>query len=279
LNIKTKVGSSWVDPVPSVNVAGTWTKVKKAYSKVDTGWEVAYEYESVYTFRAGYYTDVDLDSLGLDKYHNVRVVIPSDVNLYSSSTNAYALKTGEGYTGILTIENNGIILGRGGDAGDGGHAYANNTGSGGNGSDGGSAILIESNVTIMNTGTILGGGGGGGGGAGIHNHQGGFYSPDYSGGGGGGGGAPYGLGGSGGDSSGPNGGAGAAATSTIAGAGGDATQHDHVRGGYGGTGGTRSVAGSDASDVWYSDYTSFGSKGLGGAAGAAYYNPSSFTIS
>ena len=282
LNTKVKVGGTWKVTQPHVKTAGTWKKVKIAYAKAGGTWGKTFEYEWVYTFAAGTYSDVDIDTLaGMDKYHNVRIVIPSTVTIIASSTSAYALKTGSGYAGTLTIQNSGTVLGRGGDAGTGGHAYANNVEAGGTGGTGGDAIHVESNFSITNTGTISGGGGGGGGGGGIHKHQGGFYSPDYSSGGGGGGGIPYGIGGTGSNgSSGTVGASGTDATLSAIGTGGVAYQHDHVTGGRGGDGGTLGSAGATSGSASSTGgYSAIGAVGVGGAAGAIYYNPSSFTIS
>lgn len=275
MNIKTKTGSGWVAAKPQVKLAGGWTKVKKAYSKVDTGWEQTYEYESVYTFAATEHTDVDLDSLGLDRYHNVRVVIPSGATLVASSTSVYALKTGTSHTAKLTIENNGAILGRGGDGGNGGLGYSYNAiAHATDGTVGGVAVHLESDITLINNGTLSGGGGGGGGGEGyVHT------GTAYGGGGGGGGGRPYGAGGNGGSTT-HSGTAGSAGTLASEGTGGTGGYDGTVRGGIGGSGGAEGSTGSQGGEIT-GDHSHVveSNKGIGGIAGATYYNPSSFTIS
>lgn len=275
MNIKTKVGGTWQTATPHVKVSGTWEKVKKAYAKVGGSWQTTYEYEWVYTFSAGEHTDVDIDTLaGIDKYHNVRIVIPSNATLVASSTSTYALKTGSGYSGTLTIVNNGSILGRGGNGGNGGFGYSyNEIANATNGTAGGKAMYIESAVTIDNNGTLAGGGGGGGGAEGyVH------VGTAYGGGGGGGGGRPYGSGGSGGSTthSGTNGSAG---TLSSAGSGGTGGFDGTVRGGTGGSGGNAGSAGSIGGEIT-GDHSHVieSSRGSGGATGATYYNPSSFTV-
>ena len=280
LNIKTKVGGSWVTPIPHANIGGTWTRVKKAYGKAGSTWQLTYEYESVYTLTSTTHTNVDLDTLGLDRYHNVRIVIPSGATLIASSTGNYALRTGTSHNAKLTIQNAGKILGRGGNGGRGGlSGSGGNAGpAGGAGSSGGPSVYIESAVTIINTGTIVGGGGGSGGG-GSGGGRSGFpsYANYYAGGGGGGGGAPYGAGGAqGSGSEGRTGSAGGAGSLTSAGGGGAGSCHSQGCGSAGATGGAYGTNGSTAA----SGTGSFASGGgSGGSAGATYYNPSSYTIS
>ena len=181
---------------------------------------------------------------------NVTVVINAGVYVGASSTANFGITTGSFPAGsVITIVNNGYIVGCGGAGGQGGSKY----GSGGSGGSGGSAISMNYPVTIQNNGSIFGGGGGGGGGGAGYNDGG---TPD--GGGGGGGGAGYNGGGGGaggprynGSDAGRAGGAGSTAGPGAGGAGGDY--------GYnGGNGGTWGAAGGAGS---------YG--GGGGAAGAA----------
>ena len=255
LNTKIKNNGSWVDAQPHVKVGGTWQKVKKTYTKTGDAWKTGYEYEWLYTFADGVHTDVDIDTLaGIDKFHNVRIVIPNTATLVASATNTYALKTGSGYSGVLTIQNNGSILGRGGNGGNGGFGYsyneiANATG----GTSGGIAVHVESDVIIQNNGTIAGGGGGGG--------------------------HPYGTGGSGGSTthSGTNG---SAATLVDAGVGGVGGYDGTVRGGTGGAGGNAGADGSIGGEIT-GDHSHVieSTRGAGGLTGATYHNPSSYIIS
>jgi hypothetical protein len=276
LSTKVKVSGAWTDAKPHVKVSGSWIKVKKGYSKVSDTWENTYEYESVYTFSSGTHTDVDLDTLSLDKYHNVKVVIPSDAVLVASTTSTYALKTGTTYT-KLTIENNGKILGRGGNGGNAGFGYSyNEIAQPTAATNGGIAIHVEAPITIDNNGTINGGGGGGGGGAGaVH------VGTAYVGGGGGGGGYPLGSGGNGGSTthSGTNGNAG---TISSFGTGGTGGNDGTVGGGSGGSGGTHGASGTIGSDIT-GDHSSDAhvvesGQGAAGTAGDDYYNPSSYAV-
>lgn len=84
-----------------------------------------------------------------------RLVVEEDVILGATSTSSYALSTGVGMGGTLTIENHGSIQGKGGNPG----------------AVGGSAINAQVTVRIENHGAILAGGGGGGkGGTGGQGH-------------------------------------------------------------------------------------------------------------
>lgn len=280
LSIKVKASGSFKTATPSVKVGGTWTKVKKAYVKKSGSWDQIYEYESVYTLNTGVQVGtIDFDALALDRHHNVRVVVPSGATLVAPSTSTYAIKTGTSHNAKITLENNGAIYGRGGNGGGGGYRVSgSNSPSPTAGANGGSAIHIESDITLINNGTISGGGGGGGGGEGT-------YTNRHAGGGGGGGGAPYGTGGAGrttNGTSGVNGETGATASLTSGGAGGRgaySTSHSNMEGGRGGAGGNlgnHGYAGNTypTGDVW--QVTGVGARGL---AGATYYNPSNFTIS
>lgn len=281
LSTKVKVSGAWTDAKPHVKVGGTWTRVKKAYSKAGGSWDLTYEYESVYTLNTGEQVGtIDFDALALDRYHNVRVVIPAGATLVAPSTSTYAIKTGTSHNAKITLENNGSIYGRGGDGGNGGYRVSGaNSPSPEAGSDGGSAIHVESNITIINNGLIRGGGGGGGGGEGTYVYR-------HAGGGGGGGGAPYGVGGTGkttnGSSPRANGATGATASLLYGGAGGRGaytSSHNGLEGGRGGNGGNVGIHGSSGgyqADGDVGQVTGVGARGL---SGAAYYNPNSYTIS
>lgn len=281
LNIKVKVGGAWTDTKPHVKVSGTWSKVKKAYTKVGGSWETSYEYESVYTLNTGVQVGtIDFDALVLDRYHNVRVVVPSGATLVAPSTSTYAVKTGTSHNAKITLENNGVIYGRGGDGGNGGYRVdSQNQPDPEDGFNGGSAIFVESNITVINNGTILGGAGGGGGGEGTYVYR-------HAGGGGGGGGAPYGVGGVGMTTNGAapwaNGVTGATASLTTGGVGGRGaytSSHNGLEGGAGGTGGNVGNSGSSGGYQANGDVYKVTGVGAGGSNGASYYNPSSFTIS
>jgi hypothetical protein len=99
------------------------------------------------------------------------VTINAGVYVYSTSTGSYAFDTGSSfYAGsTLALINNGTILGRGGDGGQG--AFYNSgtdsiVGANRNGTTAGPAFIARYAISVTNNGTI-GGGGGGGGGSGL----------------------------------------------------------------------------------------------------------------
>lgn len=166
----------------------------------------------------------------------ITCTINAGVTISSTSTGTPAFATGTFPAGcVVTLINNGTIIGRGGA---GGH------GSGwGNGGAGGTGLSVTNAISVNNAGAINGGGGGGGGG-----------SPGYAAGGGGGGGA----------------GPGAA---TGGGGGGSAwveTNPDNGAGYWsiGGTGGSGGAAGANGGTGAASS-DGYGLYGYGGAAGAA----------
>jgi len=85
------------------------------------------------------------------------ITINSGVYVYSTSTGTYAFDTGSTFPSgtTLTLINNGIIQGCGGNGG---------AGNAGAGVAGGPAFIARHAITVTNNGTIGGGGGGGGGG-------------------------------------------------------------------------------------------------------------------
>jgi len=137
MGIKVKDSGSFKD-VDQVHVkdSGAWKKSKIVHVKDSGVWKISHESLVTYTFTKGdapatdgaygVYTDVNLDQYfdAADKFWNCKAVINSDVVFIASSTSTYALNTGSGYGGTLTIENNGSIVGRGGNGGKGGNAYA-----------------------------------------------------------------------------------------------------------------------------------------------------------
>lgn len=94
----------------------------------------------------------------------VNLNINSGVTLYSNSTGVAALTTGSGWMSgsVININNNGSILGMGGNGGRGGSNYSLST-TNTDGSRGGDAIVLNHPVVITNNGSIFSGGGGGGG--------------------------------------------------------------------------------------------------------------------
>lgn len=215
---------------------------------------------------------------GSANLHNVLVTIKSGVYVYSDDVAQYAFDSGSLPAGtVVTLRNNGYILGRGGDGG------GSNRGTE-NGQNGGPAMNINCNFIIDNQSGYIGGGGGGGGGASTN-------SAYIIGGGGGAGGGEGGeidnsgnvvAGGAGGGpgSSGGNGGVGTNGACSGGGGGrvapGSTTtgpDYDGVSIGRAGVGG--SAGGSGSIRTWNTNGGLSGSGtsgGDGGAAGAAGTN-------
>ena len=207
------------------------------------------------------------------------VTLVNNANIYSTS--GVALDTGTGWTAgdTITIDNNALIVGHGGDGGVGGNVGTTSATSAGTaGGAGSTAFNLQYNITLDNTGgTISGGsGGGGGGGSSVVGEavKGGTNYYGGTGGGGGAGRASAGGGAAGGGSS-QNGttfgSAGNASSITALGTGGaggtNTTPGSHAIGGAGGNGGANS-AGAGANGVAGTNgSTSAG--GTGGAGGKA----------
>lgn len=173
---------------------------------------------------------------------NLRIVIAAGVSLVTASTSIRGVFDFYGGWGgkVIVIENNGTIVGRGGNGGYGGSTLYP-------GEPGGRGIFTDgtASVSIINNGVIAGGGGGGGGGT---------VSRERGGGGGGGG---YGLGGGGNEYTGEGG--------SLLDGGAPSENYDGVR--VGGTGGFAGGAG-----------TAGKSGGAGGAGGEATRGPINWII-
>lgn len=199
---------------------------------------------------------------------NANVTINAGVYVGSTSILTYSFDTGSGIPSgsLITITNNGFIIGKGGSGSGGGNSGS----SGGTGGTiGGPALLVQTPITIYNN-VIGGGGGGGGGGRGGQMESGGPY---YGGGGGGGGqGYTTSTGGYGGGTGGlgSDGTAGAAGTVSNHGSGGSGPI------GSGGNGGNLGVAGSGGTFTATGNYANYGPY-PGHAAGAAVVGNSNIT--
>ena len=192
---------------------------------------------------------------------NIVLTINSGVNVYASSTGVYALTTGTGWVGGSSIRlvNNGRIIGRGGNGGDGGNAFQSTpwVTVGNPGTAGGNAMLLTIPATITGSGSIIAGGGGGAGGVGSVV----FYS-GTSGGGGGGGGAYAGSGGAGGSATyggAVYGAAGGAGTFIAGGGGGGGGSGAGGTGGTGGDGGYGTKGGDSSNYGGSAGYAIIGS--------------------
>lgn len=187
----------------------------------------------------------------------------------STGTDAFSIPAQFSPADTITVVNNGVIQGRGGNGGAGANAAPGGSNPGSPGNSGGRALLVSRPVTITNNGTIAGGGGGGGGGASngvaLNDEQ-----QTGQGGGGGGGGAGFdgGSGGSGGAGSasvpapGQPGSSGTSSAGGGGGAGGGAAPAPQ-RAGPGGTGGGRGASGSSGGAAG-------GSPGGSGGGSGAY---------
>lgn len=182
---------------------------------------------------------------------DVTLTVDSGVLVGSTSTAAYAMLVPGSFSpgDTVTIVNNGVIEGMGGNGGDAIYSTFNPGGNPGFGA--GNALYVNTPVTIQNNSVIAGGGGGGGGASGYRPNKG---SDGWGGGGGGGAGFNAGTGGAG-----PYGGSPGDSTNGGAGGVGDV-------GLTGGTGGGRGANGA-AGDPFTGANPRPG--GAGGAAG--YY--------
>ena len=182
----------------------------------------------------------------------VRCVVKSGTLIGSDSPSRTAFRTGlwpADSTLLLMVEEGAIISGMGGTGGRGGDLPLVLLPQ--NGGDGGRALFLEMDATVVNAGRIQGGGGGGGGASG--------HGGVAGGGGGGGAGAYRSAGGAGGFSGGEAGGGG---TPTFPGLGGNGPSYRGGQGGFPGLDGLQPSSG-----------------GLGGAAGVGitYYAANAYT--
>jgi hypothetical protein len=134
------------------------------------------------------------------------VTVQSGVLISGSTTLIPGLTTGTSWVlgSVITLINDGIIAGRGGDGGAGGTVYDIGGGAAAcsaptAGEDGGLAMQVDWPILVDNSAGIIMGGNGGGGGGGSVNLQP-LGGMQRAGGSGGGGGWPYGVGGLGGSS-------------------------------------------------------------------------------
>lgn len=134
------------------------------------------------------------------------VTVQSGVLITGSTTLIPGLQTGTEWVlgTVITLINEGIIAGRGGDGGAGGTVYDIGGGAAAcsaptAGDDGGLAMRVDWPIIVDNAlGTIMGGNGGGGGGGSVNLQP--LGGQQRAGGSGGGGGWPWGAGGAGGSS-------------------------------------------------------------------------------
>jgi hypothetical protein len=204
---------------------------------------------------------------------DITVNVAPGVLVGSTSTGTYAMLVPGAFNpaDTVTIVNNGVIQGMGGDGGPGGVVVSSGpfgaaSRPGNPGAGGGNALYVNYPTVITNNGVVAGGGGGGGGGGSITS------STGVRGGAGGGGGAGFNGGGAGAggpafhpDGGGTPGQPGVAGTSPAGGAGGprNTTPEPTFYGGAGGVGGGRGAAGSPGEASI--------NRGPGGGGGAGNY--------
>jgi hypothetical protein len=191
---------------------------------------------------------------------DMTLTISPSIYVSSSSTGSYALTVDTSWNvgDTVTIVNNGIIIGRGGNGGGGGWLASFPTFPG---SPAGPALLVQRALTLNNLNRISGGGGGGGGGAYISVPVG-KVTESREGGGGGGG---IGVG-----SGGTNPGAPTGTPGTLTSAGPGASGKPSA--GPGGAGGTYGSSGTPGTPT-PGNY----SGGTGGGAGACIVGNSNIT--
>ena len=239
----------------------------------------AYNYD-VYTNRGPTYSPGTSD---------ITVTINPGVTVGSTSTGTYAFLVPSSFNpgDTVTVVNNGVVQGAGGNGGLGCGTALNPgqfppTGTGTAGASGGTAVYVNRPTTITNNGTLAGGGGGGGGGGGR-----GGSAPEqgtqYASGGGGGGGSGFDAGtGSGRGASqpgaqgaGPGWQPGFNGTSPAGGAGGQGglIPITGTRAGSGGTGGGRGAAGVAGESPPPFPFGTFAGSAGGGAGAYIVGNP------
>ena len=226
---------------------------------------------NIYSNRGGSYVAGKTD---------IQLYINSAAAVGSTTTGAYALDTGTGWTSgdTIGIINNGTVKGRGGLGGTGGNAtegaFVSVVGGvtvvpgyeGGSGGTAGPAFRAQFACSVVNNGSFYGGGGGGGGGAAGATSLKGVLTRYGGGGGGGGAGVNGGTGGTGGVASGGdnnhNGSSGSNGTATAGGAGGAGGLDSAGDGGAGGGLGSNGATGEN-----YQFITAISEGGSGGTRG------------
>jgi hypothetical protein len=199
----------------------------------------------------------------------VTFIIRDGIIIGSDDPNFPSLVVGDwpsGATITLQINATAFVSGAGGQAGNGGDVFAASATSG---QAGGTAIVADRAIAIVNNGTIQGGGGGGGGGRSSLTFDG--VNLFYTAGGGGGGGAGA-IAGSGDVVAGADG------SLTAGGAGGPSRSATIGVTGAGGNGGDPGQAGQNGTDTTPPATGFAGPAGAGGAAGVAIDGDSFVTL-
>ena len=143
MSIKIKDSGSFKEPIKiSVKDGGSWKEVLTGSVKDGGSWKEFYQRKFTYTVSSDV-NKLDLDTVltSDNKLGDVDVIINSGVYVYSDATGTPALLTGSGVAGVLTIINNGYIIGAGGAGGTGGTPTGNRNG--GAGGTGGTALKLS----------------------------------------------------------------------------------------------------------------------------------------
>jgi hypothetical protein len=248
--------------------------------------EDGYGKSNVFTFAISTnQTNANLRTLAINAGWNqsaqVIATISNGIYISSNSTGTPALTVNGTFPNGVRLNNNGFIVGRGGNGGQGGGFDNTTPVPGSAGSAGGLALSVASALTLANAGTIAGGGGGGGGGRGVRDEAKGAWLAGGGGGGGGRSSQTNSIGGAGGtaingavNSPGSPGGNGTVNSAGSGGAGGVNNRNTAAPGGNGGGWGAPGNAGSaDFTGSWVQLVGPYG----GGAAGGAISGNSNIT--
>jgi hypothetical protein len=264
MTINVKDGGAWKEASLFVRDGGTWKTVNEGYIKDSGTWKQFFVNRvsksiTISSDTANYTLNTAKVTGYVAGKTDVTLTINSGVTVYSGSTGSYAFTVDTSWASgdTVTIINNGTIIGRGGNGGNGRFYSVSEA----TGSSGGGALYVQRATSINNVNRISGGGGGGAGGNGDSSV---LVGESFTAAGGGGGGGGIGL--SSGGLATDGGTAGQAGTLTSAGAGG-------ARSTYGG-GGTSTNGGNGGSYGSSGSSTSYAS---GGASGAAVVGNSNIT--
>lgn len=248
MTIRTLKGGAWQTPQRAlVRKGGAWQDAKRGWAFKGGAWQAVWDW----TFYVNITWDINdcdlraqLVSWGWNEYNPVEVTIGTGARI-SAVTTTNALVVQGSFPNGITLINNGLIVGYGGNGGRGGDATSGATSPGAAGGNGATALAVGAlsgaGLIVYNYGSLAGGGGGGGGGGGA------TMSPNYD------------------DKSQPRSGGG--------GGGGRASLHKHSSGGSHGSayGGYVPINGQWGGSGTF-DFISPSGGGLGGAGGPYYVN-------
>lgn len=167
MGMQTKVGGNW-KKIDSgwVKVGNAWKEIESAWVKENGVWKKIYE-NTLSLVLSSNANNVNIFALAGSPSGpvNLEVTVNSGVVIGSSSVTAAMRIMGFAAGSQITLINSGQILGDGGSGGSGYFAGVTYPLTEAPGAPGGSALEIDSTISIDNIGDIFGGGGGGGAGA------------------------------------------------------------------------------------------------------------------